>query len=264
MTVIADDDSNSATDIMNFTINATPVTEVSVTPSDYCLSATRTTVQLSIGFGDTVPTDTSGTWSSDNTGVATVNSSGLVTYVGIGTADITFTATDTTSGTISDVMSIDALASCGDSIEDLPLITYLSDTSVQPSVTVDGNAVTTWEDISGNNRSATASGSILLGLSTTRQSEFQGGYWDFADISELEIQGGTDERTIIVREGDVSSQNSGYLFGKVTTGPFTAEYGLAYSNGDVSGFYIGGNLIGFTNVPEGPNRLFIITISTTK
>lgn len=262
LTVIADDTSNSADDDMAFTINPTPVTTLNVTPSTLCLSASKTTSQLSVGFGNTNPTDQTGSWSSDTPSVATVNSSGLVTYVGLGTANITFTATDTTNSA-SDTVVVTGSASCGDSIEALNLIVYQSSNSLDPSVAVDGLDVTTWEDVSGNGRDATVSGDVDLNISLTRQAEFRGGYFDFPDISELEIQGGTDERTIIAREGDVASANSGYLFGKVSTGPFTVEYGLAYANGDVSGLYVGGNLIGFSNVPPGPNRLFIITISTT-
>jgi hypothetical protein len=66
---------------------------VSVTPSTYELTNGSTT-QLTATLSPTNATDQTGLWSSSNSYVATVTSSGLVTSVSEGQAIITFTAND--------------------------------------------------------------------------------------------------------------------------------------------------------------------------
>lgn len=75
------------------TVAAIPVASVSVTPTTASLYAGNTQ-QLSASISPANATNKTVTWSSSNTGVATVNSSGLVTAVSAGTATITTTTQD--------------------------------------------------------------------------------------------------------------------------------------------------------------------------
>lgn len=70
-----------------------PVASVSVTPAT-STGAVASTVQLTANVLPTDATDKTGTWTSSDPTKATVNSSGLVTRVAVGTATITFTSND--------------------------------------------------------------------------------------------------------------------------------------------------------------------------
>lgn len=75
------------------TVASIPVSSVSVSPTTASLYAGNTQ-QLSATIAPANATNKSVTWSSSNTVVATVNSSGLVTAVSAGTANITATTQD--------------------------------------------------------------------------------------------------------------------------------------------------------------------------
>lgn len=70
-----------------------PVASVSVTPAT-STGAVASTVQLTANVLPSDATDKTGVWTSSDPTKATVNSSGLVTRVAVGTATITFTSND--------------------------------------------------------------------------------------------------------------------------------------------------------------------------
>lgn len=70
-----------------------PVASVSVTPAT-STGAVASTVQLTANVLPADATDKTGVWTSSDPTKATVNSSGLVTRVAVGTATITFTSND--------------------------------------------------------------------------------------------------------------------------------------------------------------------------
>jgi uncharacterized protein YjdB len=265
LTVTATDTTNGTIeDTMAVTCSATAVTGVSVSPSSYSILVLGT-VQLNTLFTPTTSTDKTGSWVSDDVGVATVNSStGLVTGVALGTCVITFTANDTTNGTLTDTCNITVAATITDPISILNPLVFYTPESIDPAVTVDGNAISVWQDTSGNGLNATVVGGVTLNVSGTRQVEFDGTGWlDVADDASLELIGGTNEFTMIFREGDVRSLTSGYVISKAKTGSFTVQYGVAYGSGTFSGVYIGHTLSGLTNTPINNNRLCIVRVSTT-
>ncbi|MCD4770428.1 MAG: DNRLRE domain-containing protein, partial [Bacteroidales bacterium] len=95
--VRAEGDCNS-TSCANVIVNVTPNSSVaSVTgTSPLCIGGTATYTANSVELGGGT-----GAWSSSNTNIATVNSSGLVTAIGVGTCNITYIITGGCGGTKS-------------------------------------------------------------------------------------------------------------------------------------------------------------------
>lgn len=79
--------------LTNANVPVVPVTGVTVSPTSSSVAA-GLTVQLSAAVAPSNATNQNVSWSSSNTSVATVNSSGLVTGVTAGTATITATTAD--------------------------------------------------------------------------------------------------------------------------------------------------------------------------
>lgn len=242
------------TSVINYTAATTAATGASVTPSAATIGVGNTTQLIGNVLPSTSTTKT-GTWATSNGSIATVSAAGLVTGVAVGTANINFTSTD---GNFVDASVITVVAASTDKIiAESPLL-YLSPASIEPAVTVDGNVIAIWEDISGNNRNAIGTGINKLNVGTNRQAEFDGNSWfHIADDAAFNFNMGTANFTLIVREGDVSSLTSGYLISKVPSSLASAQYGLPYASGNLSGVFAGGTLSGFTNTPSGPNRLII-------
>lgn len=84
---------NYLSKVLNEGLTSVPVTGVSVSPATANIYA-GSTQQLSATFSPSNATNKSVSWSSDNTAVATVSSSGLVTGVASGSAIITVTTVD--------------------------------------------------------------------------------------------------------------------------------------------------------------------------
>ncbi len=91
ITVKTADGNKTATSAI--TVSAIPVSSVAVSPTSASLY-TGNAQQLTATVSPTNATNKNVTWSSSNTSVATVNSSGLVTAVAAGTATITATTQD--------------------------------------------------------------------------------------------------------------------------------------------------------------------------
>lgn len=113
--------------ILNFTVtnSSTPVTSVSASPFSITLNP-GVTRQLTATVRPDDATDKSVTWTSSNTSVATVSSSGLVTAVAAGEATITCTANDGSGK--SSTVAVQVLASGLPSISQVSLTTTNSNT----------------------------------------------------------------------------------------------------------------------------------------
>ena len=110
ITVQTTDGSNlSATVSVSVSANAILITSITVVPSSAVLAPGATT-QVNSTILPSNATNKTLTWSSSNTGIATVNSSGLVTAVAAGTANIWATSTDGTNrtGTCTITVSVPA------------------------------------------------------------------------------------------------------------------------------------------------------------
>ena len=93
ITVKTADDSKTATCKVTVSIPV-PVSSISVTPSSVTLTKAGETTQLSATVSPSNADNKSVTWSTDNSAVATVNSSGVVTAVANGSCNITARTAD--------------------------------------------------------------------------------------------------------------------------------------------------------------------------
>ncbi|WP_138111674.1 LamG domain-containing protein [Maribacter sp. ACAM166] len=137
---------------------------------------------------------------------------------------------------------------------------YYNPSSIDVSAVSDGDTVTTWEDLGANGLDATAINSIELNLvGAERMAQFNGGnsYFDVPESSFLEKQMGTDNFTIILREGAVV-QNTGYYISKADSNVSNREYGL-YISGNNKGLF-GGSTTSFSPT-DGTRRLYIVIIT---
>lgn len=103
-------------EVYSFGVDGTPttptnvaVTGASVSPTSQTISV-NTTTNITATVTPSNATNTSGVWSTSNASVATVNQSGLVTGVTVGTASIVFTPNDTSVGTFTPASSITVVA----------------------------------------------------------------------------------------------------------------------------------------------------------
>ena len=88
--------SSTIYDEVSITVSAIPVTNITLDQSELSLQVGQTG-QLNATVSPDNATNTSYTWSSDNTNVATVSDSGLVTAKAVGTATISATSNDGTN-----------------------------------------------------------------------------------------------------------------------------------------------------------------------
>lgn len=134
---VTDTDNNSAIEVTR-TVNVNPlvnVTDVNVLPNTVDINQNESD-NLAVTFTPSNPTDTTGTWLSSDTNIATVDSNGEVTGVTQGTVSITFTSNDGGFSDSSNVTIVEQL---------LPLAPILN------SVVLSGtDFILTWSQPSGS------------------------------------------------------------------------------------------------------------------
>lgn len=243
------------------TIGEVAVTGVTVAPSSIQIEVGETR-QLSRTLIPDNPTDQSGVWASDTPSEATVNSTGLVTGVSIGSGiQVGYTTTD--GGYVSYCIVEVIAAAPDDSIDDITPIQEYRPATLDPAVTVDGNTTSTWNDRSGNNLHATPGGTTVLNNgSTGRQSELNTGWWQVPLTSTNNFAPGTPH-TLIFREGDVTPTGIGYGISKAGADG-SRQYGITYAGGNPNAYFAWGVSGTFSNVPPGPNRLIILVNDGTQ
>ena len=156
---------------------------------------------------------------------------------------------------------------------DLPILAltptaYFTPESIDPDVTVDGNALSgnIWEDVSGNGFHATAGGGTFeLNIgSTGRQVGWTtSGYLDLPDNAALEFDPATDDATIICRIGDQTAVTaSGYLVSKAHATAAQRVFGQYFTAAAVAtNGYVGGSQFAMSNGSMPNNALVIAVIS---
>jgi len=108
------------------TVEATPVSGVTLSKSSLTFNTPNATQTLTATVNPSTATDKTVTWSSSNTSVVTVNSSGKVTVVGVGTATITANASGKTANCSVTVSAIVPTRKTSPSAS----ISYLGDTLI--------------------------------------------------------------------------------------------------------------------------------------
>jgi uncharacterized protein YjdB len=197
------------------------VTGVSVSPSSLSLNV-NDTAQLSEDVVPSNATNQAVTWSSNNTSVATVNSSGLVTAVGVGTATITVTTvdgsyTDTTAvGVSSGTVSVTGVSLIPTTISlNVSQTAQLTET-VSPSNAT--NQAVTWS--SNNTSVATVNSSGLVsavgvGSATITVTTVDGSYTDSTSVSVSSGGGGS---SYLLFEDTFNRSNSSDLTANLPSG----------------------------------------------
>ena len=185
-----------------------PITEISVSPTTLSFGTLGATQQIT---GTTTPVGGNITWSSSNTSVATVDSTGLVTSVGYGTATITascqgHTATCAVTIAQATVTSISAVYTQSGTIYDTDsLDTLKSDLVVTASWSNGTTSTVDSEDY-------TLSGTLTEGTSTITVS--YGGKSDTFDVTVYSTTHTVtvifDQARTIITDGVASSNNSWY------------------------------------------------------
>jgi uncharacterized protein YjdB len=100
VTVTTQDGAKTATSAVTISACNVPVTGVTVSPTTQSLNIGGT-IQLTATIAPSNATNKSVTWSTSNASAATVNSTGLVTSVGAGSANITVTTVDQSKTAVS-------------------------------------------------------------------------------------------------------------------------------------------------------------------
>jgi len=155
--------SNGVSGSEALTVTNVPVTNVTVTltPDTLAIGATETAAAT------TTPSGQSVTWSSSNTGVATINaSSGLVTAVGLGATTITATAAGNVKGSEGLTVTLNSVA-----VTPNPIVDTVGGSAHQATATgldVHGNTVAgvtfTWTTKSGNTVASVNAGGLVTGV----------------------------------------------------------------------------------------------------
>jgi len=149
---------------LNITVNAIPVTAISVTGSSATVEE-DSTLQLTASVTPNNATTQTVTWSSNHTSIATVNTNGLVTGVSAGEARITATATD--GSAVYGYIDITVTAKPAQSDFDAEMTAG----SNSMSCTVDGNS-----GVKVGTSKAAGSMTITVGAGATRLSFYAAGW----------------------------------------------------------------------------------------
>ena len=243
--------------------NPAPVTGVSVFPTSLSLTVSETD-QLTETVSPSDATDKSVTWTSSDTSIATVNSSGLVTAQGEGSATITVTTVD---GGFTDYCNVTVTP--GSAVTNVALNKSVTVSSEQTPDNVGSKAVDGIDDVSSNRWSASGFPQWLevdLGavydISRTEVVAYQGRAYQF--IVESKETSGDSYSTIVNELSNTKGGTSANPI-KSTFSPVSARY-VRITVRDASGYSgswvslqefrvfgsSGGDVLDFNNTPMTP------------
>ena len=125
-TITVTSPSGTGTSASNFTVNALPVLSAIIGTTSVCIGSTTTLANSTLG----------GTWTSASIGVATINSSGVVSSVSAGTSLITYTYTNGNGCTSSVNTTV--------TVNTLPLVSAASSVCIGSTIQLTPNSGGTW------------------------------------------------------------------------------------------------------------------------
>ena len=144
ITVTTQDGNRTATSAITVQSTAVPVTGVTVSPTSATISAGGTQ-QLTATVSPSNATNKNVSWVSDNTAVATVSTTGLVTAVAAGSATITVTTQD---GGRTATSAVSVTSTAANLALGRPTFVSSTETASYPgSAAVDGNTTTRWSSL---------------------------------------------------------------------------------------------------------------------
>lgn len=247
----------SKQDSVALEVVTSPVTAVAVTPETASVSA-GDTVQLSAVVEGNAGVSQEVTWSSDKTGVATVDANGLVTGLSSGTATITATSTVDPSksgsavvtvvscGTTQELTSVSApttlvgVPGCTDYVVNQGEVNVTAALNIQPGVTIAFKQGSRLDVEAGG--SITANGTSAQPITFTGQTDVAG-FWNGIRIFSA-IPSALENVVVAYGGGDGSSDaanievgSGGRLNLKNSTLRHSAGYGLTLQPaGNLTGF----------------------------
>lgn len=141
---------------------------------------------------------------------------------------------------------------------------YVNNTSIVAVGTTNGDNLTEWTDLSGNgNDAAPGVAPDYFNGTTGPQVNFDSTEWlDVADASVGDYTLGTDEFTIVVREGD-NVGTTGYMVSKVISTTSDGLWGVFKSSALNYRFIHGGSTLELNGLSADSNKLIIVTFTTT-
>lgn len=145
---------------------------------------------------------------------------------------------------------------------------YMNNTTIDATATVEADPISTWEDITSNgydfSQTLTARPELHLDVSE-REVTFDGtnDYMQLASGGTADYTLGTNEFTVIIREGD-NAGSTGTMLSKAVTTTADRKFQL-YKSTNADNIYINtggtGGLIG--SMTGGTDRLIIVVVTTT-
>ena len=147
---------------------------------------------------------------------------------------------------------------------------YYNNTSIDTDATIEDDAIDLWEDISGNGDDAVMPNSdneprLHLEGADRQVDGFANDFLWVDDTSVGEYTLGTDEFSIVIREGESLTDNNGVLVGKgVATS--ADRLWVIYRSGSDTNILVnhGGTATTFTNAVASGNRTIMVVFSTTQ
>lgn len=148
-------------------------------------------------------------------------------------------------------------------VTNISWLVKLEPADIDPAVTTDNTAISSWNDSSGNNLNATITNSVLNIGSTGRQAQNgTAGYVALPLSASLDYNVGVGggSFTIVWREGDVVPTTGTFVSKAVATGA-DREWSFFYNNANTISMNLGGSEAwSSTAITPNTNRLFIAII----
>lgn len=241
---------NSTTQSLCASQEEVDVTSVSVSPntSSISLQSSNKSVQLS---ANVLPSNASNkvvTWTSSNTNIATVTSSGYVTAKAVGSATITAisTADGTKKGTATITVTNDPIAVTGVNITDSTMTLGLGKTQALSAIVEPNNATNknvTWLSSNASIVSVTSSGQITgkaVGTANITVKTVDGNFSDTIAVTVNEIPAVTSVTGLFYNSANNSeSQANAYTVNDLNNGKSTGITYVGFGGEKVVASYVG-------------------------
>ena len=226
---------------------------------------------ITLATGD-ITLNTTNSASADIAVTGTGSTTRTVTLSNItGTGEIGFTiaagtATNGLGGVAGSAVAPTAVqitSGVSDSILDTSPVLYMPTSNIQSATNTDGEPIISWDDVTGNADVVVVNSPVFFNGAGSQVQWVTNARFDVEDIAALDFTPGTDEFTIIVREGDDLSGTNRYLLSKADDTGTGRQYAIFKGSGDVVQYVVGGLAGPSFGLPPFNNRLHILVVKTT-